>query len=56
MKKLNKFYIPYLIFITILFTGIQIYKDYGVSSDELNNKKRSLFAQKLVEKVKNSKP
>jgi hypothetical protein len=38
MKKLNKLYIPYLIFITILITGNQIYKDYSVSSDELNNR------------------
>ena len=48
MKKLNKFYIPYLIFITILIAGIQIYKDYGVSSDELNNRLKGTISLNYV--------
>ena len=48
MKKLNKSYIPYLIFITILITGIQIYKDYGVSSDELNNRLKGTISLNYV--------
>ena len=48
MEIKKKIFLPWSIFALIFFVGILIYKDYGVSSDELNNRLKGTISLNYV--------
>ena len=48
MDIIKKIFLPGSLFALIFFVGILIYKDYGVSSDELNNRLKGTISLNYV--------